>query len=299
MTELDSLEAVMILNERTSKFNVYEIFAYNTIFQEMIERPLVFFDVETTGLSFKDDRLLSLSAYRFDPNHKARAARLDTYFDPGVDVIIHPKITKLIGISRETVNDAPIFSSVAEEIAIFFRDADLAGYNVQFDIQFLEASFARSAVASPFREDVVTFDPYRVFRKMYSHDLSTCYSHYCNAELEDAHSSLADIEATIEIGENQIYLYDWEDSSLDQIREQYRAPYLDDDEKFYLDDDGKVRLGFGKNRDKLLASILMSKRGDDRSYVQWMFDNLASDSRRVLQHYVEKLKALSNQQSQD
>ena len=168
-----------------------------------LERPIIFFDLETTGLTIGKDHIVELCFIRQDPNGCERAETLR--FNPGMHI---PKASSDVhGITDEDVKDCPTFAEKAEELARVFEGCDLAGYNSnRFDVPMLAEEFAFAGIDIHIEEKRL-IDVQNIFHKMEQRTLVAAYKFYCGRNLEDAHSALADTRATLEVLEAQLDRY--------------------------------------------------------------------------------------------
>ncbi len=168
-----------------------------------LKNPLIFFDLETTGINVANDRIVELSYLKVDlqGNEKSR-----TYLiNPGMP--IPPQATAIHGISDEDVRDAPAFVEIAKNLAHEFEGCDLAGYNSnKFDIPLLAEEFLRSGVDIDLSKRKF-IDVQVIFMKMEQRTLSAAYQFYCEKVLDGAHSAEADTLATYEILKAQLDRY--------------------------------------------------------------------------------------------
>jgi len=166
-----------------------------------LSRPLVFFDLETTGVNVGSDHIVEICLHKVMPDHTTDSlvlrvrptdARGNTVHIPEVTTAIH-------GISDADVADKPSFRELAPRIAEFIGDADLAGYNSnKFDVPLLVEEFLR--VGQPFDLKCRRLiDVQNIFHKMEQRTLKAAYRFYCDKELENAHSADADTMATYEV----------------------------------------------------------------------------------------------------
>lgn len=160
-------------------------------------RPIVFFDLETTGLNPGRDQIIELSYIKIYPEGEEEAAT----YRFNVTVPISPDAEKTHGITREQLNGCPFFRDRAAVIAEVFRGADIGGFNVSFDINFILEEFSRAGTEAPFPADVRIVDAYRMYCNYQPRTLSAAYRHLTGEELEDSHSAEADITGTIRIVE--------------------------------------------------------------------------------------------------
>jgi len=175
-------------------------------------RPLISFDLETTGLDTKNDRIVELALVKLIPHgDEVKKIVKVARFYPAMD--IPPQATKVHGIRNEDVVDAPPFFSVAGRLLQIFEGCDITGYNIiRFDIPFLTAEFKRCHREWVLDERHI-IDPYQVFSAKEpaarSKTLTSAYRFYCEKELGDsAHSALPDATAALEVLQAQLKRYD-------------------------------------------------------------------------------------------
>jgi DNA polymerase III subunit epsilon len=168
-----------------------------------LERALVFFDLETTGLRVGVDRIVELAVIRLSPNGDVleRVRR----FNP--EIPIPPESTRIHGIRDEDVAHEPTFPQVARALAQLLDPCDLAGFNIRrFDLPMLSAEFSRAGVPFDLSPRKV-IDVQMIFHREEPRDLSAAVRFYLGRELEDAHSALADIRATAAVLGAQLARY--------------------------------------------------------------------------------------------
>lgn len=172
-----------------------------TIMQLHLEKPIVFFDLETTGVNVGQDHIVQICLHKVNPDGSSQTA---TYYVRPVDekgntVHIPEFTTSIHGISDEDVADKPSFKELAQELAAFIGDADLAGYNSnKFDVPLLVEEFLR--VGYPFDlKSRRLVDVQNIFHKMEQRTLKAAYRFYCGKNLDNAHSADADTLATYEV----------------------------------------------------------------------------------------------------
>lgn len=169
-----------------------------------LKKPVVFFDIETTGLNILTDRIISISVLRVEPNHKE--SQKTYYVNPGMP--IPPASTEIHGITDEEVKDKPSFKEIAANISRLFEGADIAGFNsVKFDIPFLAEEFLRAGLDFNFKNSRF-IDVQIIFHKKEPRDLKAAYRFYCGQEFENAHTADADTLATYEVFKAQLDKYE-------------------------------------------------------------------------------------------
>ena len=167
-----------------------------------LKNPLIFFDLETTGIDISKDRIVEISYLKIDPKGNEKSKTL--LINPGMP--IPPQATEIHGITDEDVKDAPFFQAVAKNLAKEFEGCDLAGYNSnKFDIPLLAEEFLRADVDIDLKRKKL-IDVQVIFHKMEQRTLAAAYKFYCDKDLINAHSSEADTYATYEILKAQL---DW------------------------------------------------------------------------------------------
>jgi DNA polymerase-3 subunit epsilon len=163
------------------------------------ERPIVVFDLETTGISPKNDRIIQFSAVKLNEDLEL-VDELDISINPGYP--ISPGASKVHGFTNEDLVDSPTFEKMAPKIKKFLEGSDLCGHNlIRYDLKMLMAEFERH---TRFRVDIEQrrlFDTLLVSRKMREgeHNLEACCQHYCGEGVEDAHDGLSDATATANV----------------------------------------------------------------------------------------------------
>ena len=166
-----------------------------------LKRPLVFFDLETTGVNVGSDHIVEICLHKVMPDHTTDTLVLRVRPTDAMGRTVHiPEVTTAIhGISDADVANKPSFKELAPRIADFIGDADLAGYNSnKFDVPLLVEEFLRAG--HPFSLDGRHLvDVQNIFHKMEQRTLKAAYRFYCHKELENAHSADADTLATCEV----------------------------------------------------------------------------------------------------
>ena len=169
-----------------------------------LTRPIVFLDLETTGINVTTDRIVEISLVKIHPDGSQEI--LTERINP--TIAISEQAYKVHGISNEDVMDKPKFTERAHDYAKFIGNADLAGYNaIKFDIPMLVEEFLRADVDFEVKGRKLV-DVQNIFHKMEPRNLSAAYKFYCNKDLKDAHSAEADTIATLEILKAQLDMYE-------------------------------------------------------------------------------------------
>jgi len=168
-----------------------------------LRNPIVFFDLETTGINIAADRIVEISYLKIETNGIESSKTM--LINPTIP--IPPESTAIHGITDEDVKDAPTFLSIAKNLARDIEGCDLAGYNSnKFDIPLLAEEFLRADVDIDMTRRKF-IDVQVIFHKMEQRTLGAAYKFYCDRDLENAHSAEADTKATYEILKAQLDRY--------------------------------------------------------------------------------------------
>lgn len=227
-------------------------------------RPLVVFDIESTGVSPRKDRIIELAAIKLMPDGEEISKCW--LMNPGVP--IPPETTAIHGISDEIVKDCPTFADKAKEIFEFFRGCDLSGFNAdRFDIPCLEEEFARvgMAFAPSARKHV---DVQRIYHKKEPRDLSAAVRFYLGRNHDGAHGAEADTRATLEVLKAQMAKYSDLPATVDEM-DEYLVPHdpMNADRAGTLRwKDGELTINFGKKKGESLKKLLLN----EPNYLKWI-----------------------------
>lgn len=174
-----------------------------------LNRPIVFFDLETTGTDVAKDHIVELCYIKIYPcgNEKSESMRIRPVDILGHTIPIPKEASAVHGIYDEDVKDCPTFKEIAPNLQEVLRDCDLGGYNSNhFDIPLLVEEFLRAGINIDFSNSKFV-DVCVIFKKMEQRTLSAAYKFYCKKDLVDAHSALADTQATVDVLEAQLDFY--------------------------------------------------------------------------------------------
>lgn len=163
-----------------------------------LNKPLIIFDLETTGLDLVKDRIIQLSYIKVKPNGEEERENL--FINP--EKVIPEEVVKLTGITNDDVKDAPTFKQLAAKLEEKFKGCDFAGYNSNhFDIPMLAEEFLRAGIDFDFFKCRL-IDAQTIFHKMEKRNLAAAYKFYCGRKMEDdfeAHRADQDTEATYRV----------------------------------------------------------------------------------------------------
>lgn len=211
-----------------------------------LSRPIVFLDIESTGLDTQTDRIVELCVCKVSPQNEYT---VKTYrYNPGI--AIPEAATAIHGITNEDVKDCPAFSQHAKGILAFLEGCDIAGYNSNnYDLPLLYSELTRAGVEWDWRQHHL-IDVGNIFKIKEERTLAAATKFYCNRELESAHSAEADVIATAEVFFCQLERYDDMPDEVEALARfsNYDKPMLDMQGKFTTDEDGDVIFTFGKHR---------------------------------------------------
>lgn len=230
-----------------------------------LRRPLAFIDIETTGINVSSDRIVEISILKVNPNGKEDWISLR--INP--EMPIPEKSTAIHGITDEDVADSPTFREVAKKLAAFLEGCDLAGYNaIKFDIPVLAEEFLRINTDFNFRKRKYV-DVQVIFHKKEQRTLTAAYQFYCRKELQNAHSSKADTQATYEVLKAQLDRYDDLENDMEKLADFSSFHNIADFAgRIVFDDNGVEIFNFGKHKGRPVEEVLR----EEPSYYSWMMN---------------------------
>jgi DNA polymerase-3 subunit epsilon len=247
-----------------------------------LDRPLVVFDIESTGVSARKDRIIELAAVKMTP--AGEEIRQCWLLNPTVP--IPPETTAIHGISDDIVKDCPTFAEKAAEIEAFFHGCDLSGFNAdRFDIPCLEEEFARVGInfASSARRHL---DVQRIYHRKEPRDLTAAVRFYCGRGHEGAHGAEADTQATLDVLKAQLARYDDLPRSVAELDEYLvpRDPLNADRNGLVRWRDGDWCVNFGKKKGEPLKKLLLN----EPNYLKWILKgDFDTDVRMIVQDLLE------------
>jgi DNA polymerase III subunit epsilon len=262
-----------------------------------LERDLVFFDVETTGLNVVRDRILQIGLVKLHKNGQPDE-EISMLINPGIP--ISEESMSIHGITPKDLANKPTFQQVAQKLWDFIGNADLAGYNSnRFDVPMLMEEFAR--VGMEFEIDKRRLiDVQRIFYKMEPRTLKAAYRLYCGKELTDAHDALADVKATLDVFKGQLQRYDGVDL-YDEEGATISAPikndiqalhdftndmnFLDATQRLKVDHNGVIVFNFGKHIGQPVAEVLKK----EKNYANWIMEkDFSSQVKQIIKRIVKE-----------
>jgi DNA polymerase III subunit epsilon len=244
-----------------------------------INRPLIFFDCETTGTDVSKDRIIEISLLKLYPDNREE---LKTFrINPGIP--IPPEATAIHGIADTDVADKPSFSALSEILLGILSNSDLCGYNLlKFDFPLLRMEFARNNIEFN-TTGINLIDPMRIFMKNEPRDLTAALKFYCNESLTDAHSAEVDTVATKKILLAQIKKYDDVPSTVSEL-----SAYSTEGQKHFADITGKLILNknnevvfsFGKHKGERVI--------DNAEYCGWVLGaDFPEDTKEIIRQLLK------------
>ncbi len=230
-----------------------------------LKNPIVFFDLETTGINVSSDRIVEITYLKVEPNGNKTSKTLR--INPQMH--IPEQASAVHGIYDQDVADCPTFRQVAASIAKDIEGCDLAGYNsINFDIPLLVEEFLRADVDIDLKRRKFV-DVMVIFYKQEPRNLSAAYKFYCGKDLSNAHSSEADTMATLEILEAQLCRYGDLENTIDFLSEySSHNKNVDYAGRIIYDDKKREIFNFGKYKGMLVVEVFRR----DPSYYQWMMN---------------------------
>lgn len=254
---------------------------------DKLERDIVFFDVETTGVDIKRDRIIEISAVKYTTDKTKLTYQ--KYFNP--EITISQSAIDVHGLTNEFLSQFKPFKNSCDELYEWFKDCDLGGYNcIGFDIPILFEEFSRYG-KKPNWFNINIIDSYNLLNKFETRKLNDIYKRFFGKDIENTHSASDDIEATIKVFEKQLEVYNIEDKSLKEISNIIRSDQngykiLDLSNWFKLKD-GDYLFNKGKHKDCPIK--------DHKSYLEWLIGNpnIENNSRLVGKLIGKKLNIIN------
>ena len=241
-----------------------------------LNRPLAFFDLETTGTNVVKDRIVEISIYKVMPGGQSES--MTRLVNPTIP--IPAEVSEIHGIRNEDVANEPTFAQLAPSLEQFFHQCDLAGYNSnKFDVPMLIEEFLRCGIHFDVKKRRLV-DVQNIFHKMEPRTLRAAYRFYCGKELDNAHQAEADTRATYEILLAQIRRYegaDYEDRDgkiTQPIKNDVQALFdfsynhsnADLVGHIGYNREGREIFKFGKHKNKLVEEVFQK----EPQYFDWM-----------------------------
>lgn len=247
-----------------------------------LTKPLIVFDLETTGLNRLKDHIVELAYIKIFPSGEVCDHRY--LFNPGVK--ISPEAVEVHHITDEMVKNCPPFYALAPAIAADFGDSDIAGYNSDyFDVPMLIEEFLRAGVDPAFLKKAQRIDVQKIFFRKEPRTLEAALKFYCGKEHDTAHSALGDVRATYDVLLGQLSRYPDLENNVDFLAE-YTAQdkkFVDSTGRMIYNDKGEIVFSFGKYEGRRADDVLINCPG----YYDWI---MKSDFPADFKNELTKLK---------
>ncbi len=251
-----------------------------------LNRPIVFLDIESTGLNIGTDRIVELALLKVNDT----GDKVTKTFRVNPEMPIPPEVTRIHGISDSDVANAPTFKMIAGEVASIIRGSDLGGYNSdKFDIPMLAEEFARVGYDIDLKENKFV-DVQAIFFLKEPRNLSAAYKFYCQKDLMNAHSALADVEATWEILQSQLEKYTDLGRTVDFLSTLGNGnKFADFAGRISYNDNGDEVFNFGKFKGQKVIDVFAR----EKSYYSWMMDgDFPAYTKKIITRIYLKLREL-------
>ena len=250
-------------------------------------KNIVCYDVETTGLSIKNDYIIQLSMIKFNPETFEKIDSRNWYIKPIHAYTIDPGAAEKNGLTKEFIEANGVnLKDICEEIIKFFDDCDVLSYNGNnFDINFLCKDMELCGYEFSL-EGRIFYDAMRIYKELHPSTLVAVYKQYTGKELEGAHNALCDVEATIEVFKHEIQQ---EQLTYDELNSKEYNHVLSPEGSIQRLDSGDIIFRIGKYKDSEFLDVYKK----DPMYINWFGDNVASKyTKKVLNNYVKEKRNL-------
>ncbi len=231
--------------------------------QLKLKRPIVFFDLETTGIDTSRDRIVEISLVKVMPDGEeiTKTRRINP------EMPIPAEATAVHHITDEDVKDCPTFRQVAKSLAQFLEGCDFGGFNSnRFDLPVLVEEFLRVGVDIDFKKRRFV-DVQNIFHKMEQRTLVAAYKFYCDKDLTEAHSAEADTKATYEVLKAQLDRYPDLQNDVEALADfSSRGETADYAGRILYNEKGEEIFGFGKYKGRTVEEVFRL----EPSYYDWM-----------------------------
>ena len=251
-----------------------------------LNKPICFFDLETTGINVASDRIVEISILKVFPNgnKESHTWRVNPEMPiPAVVIAIH-------GITDEMVADEPTFKVLAPKVYALIKDSDLGGFNSnRFDIPLLAEELLRAEIDFDLKK-ALSVDVQTIFHKKEKRTLEAAYKFYCDKSLENAHSASADTLATYEVLLSQLERYEDLENDVSSLASFSSHKQFADFAGFIgFTKEGDEVFNFGKHKGVLVEDVLEKEPG----YFGWILNaDFPLYTKKVLTRV--KLRKLNN-----
>lgn len=244
-----------------------------------LDKPLVFFDIETTGPKISIDKIVEIAYIKIWENGKMQ--RDDIFINP--KVTIGKEVSAIHGLDNNNLKDKPTFEQKSKELFDIFNNCFYGGFNIiNFDLPILRREFIRVGIDFEYCSDQI-IDAKEIFRFLEPKNLSAAYSHYCHKEIKQKPGAMGDAEIAADVILAQVEKYQ-DLMNIDFIKKIYHPEYetfKDNSQKFYWRK-GETYLSFSKYKDQPLLEVAK----EDPAFLEWMltadFSNETKDIIRII-----------------
>lgn len=230
-----------------------------------VKNPIVFFDLETTGIDMVNDRIVEICILKVYPDGRTEVKTRKV--NPTIP--IPAQATAIHGISNEDVKDCPVFKEIARSLVQLIEGCDFAGFNSnKFDLPLLAEEFLRAGIDFDLKKRKF-IDVQTIFHKMEQRSLVAAYKFYCDKDLTNAHSAEADTVATYEVLKAQLDRYPDLQNDVDFLSDfSARTRNVDFAGRIVLDEKDVEVFNFGKHKGRPVVDVLAAEKG----YYAWMMN---------------------------
>lgn len=269
-----------------------------------LQRPLLFFDIESTGLNIPSDSIIELSFVKVFPGGEQRVKtwRIKPWdYERKCQRPIDPKASEVNGVTDDMLVDCPTFYEVVDEVSDWLRDCDLAGFNsAKFDLPMLAEEIERVRLAGK-KVDVDLHEPLMVdvqniYHTMEPRNLRAAYRFYCGGQdFDNAHTAEADTIATYEVLKGQLDKYpDQLKNDVKHLSSYVTKRCVDFAGQLIYNEAGDVVVNFGKHKGRTARDVFKT----DRSYFSWIAGgSFTLDTKRQFAKLEEQFKAEQREES--
>jgi DNA polymerase-3 subunit epsilon len=269
-----------------------------------LERPIIFFDLEATGLDLANDKIIEIFMLKVNPDGTTET--YEQLFNP--EMPIPDMVINLTGITNEMVKNKPTFKEKAAEIADFIENADFAGFNSnKFDIPLLAEELLNAGIDIDF-SNRNSVDVMVLFHRMEPRNLAAAYKYYCNREIENAHTAQADAIATYEIllamldkyidnenmADNDEHNLEFNNNikALSEISKYHKTADLAG--HILINEEGKEIFNFGKYKGKAVEDVFII----EPQYYDWiMKSQFPQYTKKIVDKIWQRVKSHENENS--
>lgn len=246
-----------------------------------LDKPLVVFDIETTGTNISSDKIVEIGLVKIKPDGLVQ--KREYLLDP--EIRIDPESTAIHGIRNRQVKGQPKFKDKAQELFEIFNDCYYSGFNISvFDLPVLRREFIRNGIDFDYDEKSI-IDTRQIYRYMVPRTLSAAYNYYCGKNFTGNHGAMTDTEIALEILLKQLEKYkeirDWEFINL--AHDTSGENYLDSNRKFFWHK-GEAYFAFSKYQGRALKDIVKN----DRPFLEWILEaDFSDDTKNIVRQALD------------